>query len=931
MIEPSKFVTNLTETCASSSLIREDGKSLTLGDRAYNIFSKNYNSHHFTLACANLKNCLLDSSITELSATDRIAIYGRFKQIADKIRNKDLKQECNNILDGLEKIDPTLAGIEKAAAKIFEDIESAQTPKDIRKHTEKLCSVIYYYKDDASALYSISKNWHSFCVKNKSSMKNKRSALYKSNEKLAKLLLNFSEKHLLSKEGSEFGFTYYPSLLRIVLGTPSLKGEFQAFITNLKTVLDKHADNADFIYQCLHSMDDILSFVVFSKRTDPSEFDKKKLIAYREFFPIFQQHLPSIKDEKLIVSIKIHCANLPCPRERTNFPHLQLNKKEQLDVLITNCQKSEDNLIDKLIEALHKAELSSKDIHHLAKLVSVKSSISNENRLVLRKALSVLLKESIDSTPWDDYREVKKKFVEIFLESPQSSSTFTEIKRKFLEIFWGDSNSGPYSSSSLITFLKRMSKTKKFFQDQVGLDEKLIAIPLWHHATSWIRPILNSKEIQVRHEKVFSGAWFSTQRESGFGSYVLSFGDKITQLDPHVFIGFEFNHCRWRGVQKNVPLQNGSDLVIIGVPTRQDKEAQKIDKLQLVTLLKEKGYPSLKLYSADQVDFIRYAVSTTLGIPNLSDSWWGKERAYSEHQEKLRADIQSMEIDLSLLQPHNHLDPQSSIAKVVQSIALPFYKKPMPRNPSYQSSSGMRVELGSDYEPWHKKKLARIQNGEIPARSHHGAMHSTRVALWTQVLSKAYEKIGREKPKDPILLAAAGAMHDVARENEGPDYWDAESSEVLGALLSRGNVDEQKAELYVQTIREKDPRNGQFSTDEQRIVHDADCLEIIRVIGKFAFNKSHLCFYQFDPSKKEFCNKLLNEISDFIQATEKFAVRNYLEHHSPDFYGDLVRMLFAMEKKGSPRFPLIRQLIEKDMQAILSNKTDSSKKALTLI
>jgi hypothetical protein len=63
-------------------------------------------------------------------------------------------------------------------------------------------------------------------------------------------------------------------------------------------------------------------------------------------------------------------------------------------------------------------------------------------------------------------------------------------------------------------------------------------------------------------------------------------------------------------------------------------------------------------------------------------------------------------------------------------------------------------------------------------------MHCVRAALWTQVLSKLYEKLGREKIDNPILLATAGGFHDIAREANGPDYWDNESSEALEKFLT---------------------------------------------------------------------------------------------------------------------------------------------------
>lgn len=909
----SNFISNIIETCLNYDSIRDDGKSLTFLDRIWGLFTKKHKYDHFKLACRRLKSSLEDSSIDNLNTAEKIVVYNRFKNIANKLQNKAVKEECNSILDEFQRIDPSLADIESISGEIFEELENNKKSNNVWKNTEKLCSLINYYKNDVNVLCSITKKWHSFFVKNEKSIKDRESNLYKSNEKICKLLLKLTEENLISREAEdlESSFLYYPCLLRVVLGTCNIQNELPSLLSNLKTVLNEHSAQNNFVYQCLHSIDDVLVLLFFSKRTNLSEFDKRKLIVYGDFFQIFEQHLHCVKDEKLILDIKLHCANLPCPKERAKFPHLLLSKKEQLKVLLVKLQQKEDKKINELIELLEKSNVNKQDIHHLTKLVSSKSNVSNENRLLLRNALAKLLKMDmdVDSIPWDDYQEMKKKFEEMFLR---------------------DSNKNKKNDYPHLISLKRISKTKSFFQSQVELDENMILIPQWYHATSSIYPILTSGEIQVRHKQAFKGAWLSSQREARFGSYALSLSDNITTLDSDVFIGFQYANRRWRGIQKSISLQNAPNLVLIGVPTNRDKDVQRLDKLKLVQILQAKGYPSLRLFSVDQVDFIQREVSSILGTPNLPDTWWGRGRAYSRYQEQLRSDMWSMEVDLTLFQPE-HLDSQSAIAKIVQSMALPFYKKSMPRNPSYQiSSMSVRIELGRQDEGTYGKKLDRIQKGESPAREHHGTMHCTRVALWTQVLSRAYEKLGREKLKDPVLLATAGAMHDVAREDEGTDYWDEESSMVLSILLTRANVEEPKARQYIQTIRAKDPRNDQFSTDEQRIVHDADCLDIIRVIGRSAFSESNLCFYKFDPTKKEFCNKLLDEVSDFIALTEGLELRTYLEHHSDDFYGDLVRMLFAMEKKGQPRFPLIRELVQEDMQGILSTQTKSSEHALTL-
>ena len=73
--------------------------------------------------------------------------------------------------------------------------------------------------------------------------------------------------------------------------------------------------------------------------------------------------------------------------------------------------------------------------------------------------------------------------------------------------------------------------------------------------------------------------------------------------------------------------------------------------------------------------------------------------------------------------------------------------------------------------------------------------------------------------------------------------------------------------------------------------------------------------------QKSFCDQLVNEIGDFIELTERFDVRNYLEHHSEDFYGDLVRLIFLMKKKDKAKFPIITEILQHDMEDILNVKS----------
>jgi hypothetical protein len=98
-------------------------------------------------------------------------------------------------------------------------------------------------------------------------------------------------------------------------------------------------------------------------------------------------------------------------------------------------------------------------------------------------------------------------------------------------------------------------------------------------------------------------------------------------------------------------------------------------------------------------------------------------------------------------------------------------------------------------------------------------------------------------------------------------------------------------------------------------------------ITKDNFMKHLLCFWSFQNNKKEFCIQVIDQVREFIQLTEKPGLAAYLEHNSDDYYGDIVRILFAEQQK----FPLLCELIAEDMREILRTETQTSKQALNLL
>lgn len=290
-------------------------------------------------------------------------------------------------------------------------------------------------------------------------------------------------------------------------------------------------------------------------------------------------------------------------------------------------------------------------------------------------------------------------------------------------------------------------------------------------------------------------------------------------------------------------------------------------------------------------------------VPVLSQA--PAPQAVLDHQTQLKNLIASSPLDPQTVIVQGDAINQVLIAQLIQNCVLPLYKMPYPENPTYATSQG-RLKM------WAPRSTS---SSTSPARRYHGCMHSARTALWTQLFRRLYAQLGRPIADNPILLALAGAYHDAGREGEGEDKWDGDSADLLGVFMDRLGADLYSKNIYIQTIKEKDPAGDLFSTDMQRIVHDADCVDVIRV--RFTFIQSKLCFWGFNGADKKYLNQLIEECHKFTKLTEEEKAQAYLEQNSSDFYGDLVRFLFSMKSS----YPLITRLIEADMSEILKGNS----------
>jgi hypothetical protein len=98
-----------------------------------------------------------------------------------------------------------------------------------------------------------------------------------------------------------------------------------------------------------------------------------------------------------------------------------------------------------------------------------------------------------------------------------------------------------------------------------------LSLAYFFHATPTehnLESILKSKNIEVRHEKAFKGAFVSTEPEYGFGKYVFVFNRSIERLST-LEHGFKLGAEKyWAGFSRNIPINERTLSCIILDDTR---------------------------------------------------------------------------------------------------------------------------------------------------------------------------------------------------------------------------------------------------------------------------------------------------------------------------------------------------------------------------
>jgi len=272
--------------------------------------------------------------------------------------------------------------------------------------------------------------------------------------------------------------------------------------------------------------------------------------------------------------------------------------------------------------------------------------------------------------------------------------------------------------------------------------------------------------------------------------------------------------------------------------------------------------------------------------------------------------------------------------RLFHSDILPYYATLLSERPSYlhaHEKPFFGFEFGADFAKYKKA----VESKAAPSRSIHGAMHACRVALFSLMLKNIYAS--KNKPVEVSLqqLLSTAGLHDAAREDEGIDRTDPVSAKMarhyVRDCIFNGHQDKIPKgllETIEQAILHKDELP--YKTVLQRIVSDADRFDIVRVLKdpKKEFRLDEVALMTV-PEFRDFpIAKLMEEIIEFVQETEKPALKLYLEHNSQDYLFDLALIFNDLHKKRN-RFPIMESFLRMDMGQLLVRQTKEAVAKIT--
>ena len=250
---------------------------------------------------------------------------------------------------------------------------------------------------------------------------------------------------------------------------------------------------------------------------------------------------------------------------------------------------------------------------------------------------------------------------------------------------------------------------------------------------------------------------------------------------------------------------------------------------------------------------------------------------------------------------------------------------------------------------FYTKEYANHDSGSIVKRQVHGVMHAARTAIHVENLNgiligenpeiqESLNGLSREwgMTTDGLLRLTqyTALLHDAGREGEGPDKWDVQSSIILNDYLVSKGVAKNICNYFSAMIKFKDnptefkeliekTDSGKSYLSQgliylHQLVHDADCLDVIRTRSIFDPMRLY-CYREIGDQLKEkiigyakvvgtkieeqndaLCRCKLMCPKNQILVTKKTISDKHkvkLEHHSKPY----TAMLSAMSSKAQPK------------------------------
>ena len=189
------------------------------------------------------------------------------------------------------------------------------------------------------------------------------------------------------------------------------------------------------------------------------------------------------------------------------------------------------------------------------------------------------------------------------------------------------------------------------------------------------------------------------------------------------------------------------------------------------------------------------------------------------------------------------------------------------------------------------------------ARYFHGGAHVACATIYVPVLALLYKKHGNiEVNTDDLkLLQIATLFHDSGREGDGDDreVWEYDSAQNCELYLIHVlGIEKDKAERIAATIYTKDKINND-KTILEKLLHDADCVDIIRARPKFFVKE--MDFY------KDYAANNPDAFHDLIQVVSK--VRSLIEYRG-DSYDDTNPSIKKIVENADHCFQKLQDLID---------------------